>query len=198
MTELNGRYLRKLTEWAHALGVEFSAQVLYNLPLDVLANVPIVDAPECESLGFRNNIDLYRQYASPAILAGKRIISNELGAEASKAYSQTIPDLVWSMKRSIAGSVNNFILHIYPFSGNYYNTTWPGYTTFTYLFSGMHGPRQPGWEFFNDVSGWIARSQFAAQQGLPKVDLIFWLNQQAGMSQDDGYTWNDLEEAGKS
>jgi len=178
--------------------MRFSTQVLYNLPLDVLANVPFVDVPEGESLGFNDEIDLYRQYSTPSSLAGKAVISNELGAVQSKAYSQTIPDLLWSMKRSIAGSVNNFILHIYPFSGQYYDTTWPGYTTFTYLFSGMNGPRQPGWEFFSDVSGWMTRSHYMSQQGTAKLDLVFWLNQQAGLSLDDGYSGGDLEDAGKS
>jgi hypothetical protein len=178
--------------------MKFSSQVLYNLPLDVLANVPFVDVPEGESLGFSDEIDLYRQYSTPSSLAGKAVISNELGATQSKAYSQTMPDLLWSMKRSIAGSVNNFILHIYPFSGQYYNTTWPGYTTFTYLFSGMNGPRQPSWAFFSDISGWMARSHYVSQQGTAKLDIVFWLNQQAGLSLDDGYSDGDLEDAGKS
>lgn len=178
--------------------MKFSTQVLYNLPLDVLANVPFVDVPEGESLGFNDEIDMYRQYSTPALMAGKPVISNEMGAVQSKAYSQTIPDLLWSMKRSIAGSVNNFILHIYPFSGQYYNTTWPGYTTFTYLFSGMNGPRQPGWEFFGDFSRWITRSHYVSQQGTAKLDVVFWLNQEAGLSLDDGYSSGDLEDAGRS
>ena len=67
--------------------MKFSTQVLYNLPLDVLANVPFVDVPEGESLGFSDEIDLYRQYSTPSSLAGKAVISNELGATQSKAYS---------------------------------------------------------------------------------------------------------------
>lgn len=124
--------------------------------MDMLANVPAVNGPECESLGFNHVIDAYRQFAGPANLAGKRVISSELGAQRNEAYSQTLPELIWDVKRSIVGSVNNFVrivilpglqrltnqvYHAYPFSGSYPNTTWPGYTTFSYRFSNMHGPR---------------------------------------------------------
>jgi hypothetical protein len=77
--------------------------------MDMLSNVPAVNAPECESLGFNHVIDAYRQFAGPANLAGKRVISSELGAQRNEAYSQTLPELIWDVKRSIVGSVNNFV-----------------------------------------------------------------------------------------
>jgi hypothetical protein len=77
--------------------------------MDMLANVPAVNAPECESLGFNHVVDAYRQFAGPANLAGKRVISSELGAQRNEAYSQTLPELIWDVKRSIVGSVNNFV-----------------------------------------------------------------------------------------
>ncbi|KAK5738056.1 hypothetical protein LTR17_006299 [Elasticomyces elasticus] len=83
----------------------------------MLANVPHVNAPKCESLGFGHLIDGYRQYAGPANLAGKRIISSELGAVMGEAFSQTLPELIWDIKRSIVGSVNQFVLHETPTSG---------------------------------------------------------------------------------
>ena len=108
LTELNHIYLEKLTNWTKAsLRSQYSAQVVYNLPMDMLANVPAVNGPECESLGFGHLIDAYRQFAGPANLAGKRIISSELGANRGRSYSQTLPELIWDVKRSIAGSVNN-------------------------------------------------------------------------------------------
>lgn len=63
--------------------------------MDMLANVPYVNAPECESLGFDHVIDSYRQYAGPANLAGKRVISSEEGAVSGESYSQTLPELMW-------------------------------------------------------------------------------------------------------
>ena len=67
LTELNRLYLDWLTNWSQeALESQFSAQVVYNLPMDMLANIPSVNAPECESLGFGHIIDAYRQFAGPA------------------------------------------------------------------------------------------------------------------------------------
>jgi hypothetical protein len=77
--------------------------------MDMLANIPAVNGPECESLGFNHVIDAYRQFAGPANLAGKRVISSELGAQRNEAYSQTMPELIWDVKRSIVGSINNFV-----------------------------------------------------------------------------------------
>jgi len=180
-----------------SLQSQFSAQVSYNLPMDMLANVPHVNAPELESLGFNHLIDGYRQYAGPANLAGKRIVSSELGAQRNEVYSQTLPEMIWDIKRSVVGSVNNFILHGYPFSGTYPNTTWPGFTTFTYRFSNMHGPRQPAWEYYDDYMNWIARTQYVAQSGIPKVDLAFWLKRDQYYTVDNQYYPNDLQQAGK-
>ncbi|KAK5129265.1 hypothetical protein LTR08_003644 [Meristemomyces frigidus] len=199
LTELNAIYLGTLSNWSiDALSSQFSAQVVYNLPMDMLANVPHVNAPECESLGFNHLIDAYRQYSGPANLAGKRIVSSELGAQRNEVYSQTMPELIWDIKRSVVGSVNNFILHGYPFSFNYPNTTWPGFSTFTYRFSNMHGPRQPAWEYYDDYMHWIARVQYTAQSGIPKIDLAFWLKLDDYFSVDSQYEPLDLEQAGFS
>lgn len=67
LTELNKIYLQTLKNWSiSALESQFSAQVVYNLPMDMLANIPTVNAPETESLGFNHIIDAYRQFAGPA------------------------------------------------------------------------------------------------------------------------------------
>ncbi|KAK4555453.1 hypothetical protein LTR86_007205 [Recurvomyces mirabilis] len=199
LTDLNQIYLDAFTNWStSSLQCQYSAQVVYNLPMDMLANVPHVNAPECESLGFNHLIDGYRQYSGPTNLAGKRVISSELGAQRNEVYSQTLPELIWDIKRSIVGSVNQFVLHGYPFSGTYPNTTWPGFSTFTYRFSNMHGPRQPAWEYYDDFMNWIARTQYVAQSGIPKVDLAFWLKSDEYFSVTNQYWPNDLQQAGYS
>lgn len=142
--------------------------------MDMLSSVPYVSGPECETLAFVDNMDAYRQFSGPANLAGKRVISNEGGALMGVTYQQSIPDVLWTFKRAIAASINNFILHGYPFSGNYANTTWPGFTSFSYLFSDMHGPRQPAFAHYSDWLGWLSRVQFVTQTGIPKVDVAFW------------------------
>ncbi|KAJ5288758.1 secreted protein [Penicillium angulare] len=196
LTELNAEYLQALTKWSNDLGVQFSAQVAYNLPLDMLANVPHVNAPECETLGFSNNIDGYRQFAGPANLAGKRIISSEAGAIYGGAYQESISELIWGFKRSFAASVNNFIIHGFPNSGNYGNTTWPGFTTFTYAFSEMHGPRQPAFAFYSDFLNWVSRNQFILQTGIPKVDIAFWSKSTTYTTVSTSYEPTDLLDAG--
>lgn len=160
-------------------------------------NIPYVNAPETETLGFGHNIDGYRQYAGPANLAGKRVVSSESGANFGLVYQQTIPYLLWDLKRSLVGGINNFILHGWPFSGNYGNTTWPGFTTFAYAFSEMHGPRQPAFEFYPDWMNFVSRCQFIGQTGIPKVDLVFWHKQLSSSSGATVYYPDDLRSAGK-
>jgi hypothetical protein len=109
-----------------------------------------------------------------------------------------MPELIWDTKRSVAGGINQFVYHGYPFTGNYPNTTWPGYTTFTYRFSNMHGPRQPAWEHYKDFMDWTARVQWVAQSGVPKIDLAFWLKRDQYFSVPSVYESNDLAEAGYS
>ena len=165
--------------------------------MDMLANIPYVNGPECETLGFSNNIDSYKQFAGPAHLAGKRIISNEAGAEMAKVYQEPIPELLWTLKRALAGSVNQFVLHGYPNSGNYGNTTWPGFTTFAYVFSDMHGPRQPAFAFYQDFLDWLSRNQLVGQTGIPKVDLAFWSKSTSYTSVPTMYGPVDLQSAGE-
>lgn len=164
--------------------------------MDMLANVPYANAPECETLGFNHNIDGYKQYAGPANLAGKRIISSEAGAISGYVYQQTLPDLLWDIKRSIAGGVNQYILHGYPYSGNYGNTTWPSFTTFSYEFSEMHGRHQPAWDFYPDALNYISRSSYVAQTGIPKIDLAFYLKLLDYATVETQYYPTDLADVG--
>ncbi|KAL9108497.1 MAG: hypothetical protein Q9227_006712 [Pyrenula ochraceoflavens] len=182
---LYGLYLQVFNDWANDyLNLQFSAQPSYNLPMDMLQNVPNVNAPECESLGFNHLVDGYRQFTGPANLAGKRVISTECGANRGEVYQQTIPELLWDVKRSIAGS--------------YGNTTWPGFTTFNYQYSEMHGPRQPDWEFISDAMNFTARLSYIFQSGVPKIDLAFYKKTTIFNEIIRDYQPADLEEAGFS
>ncbi|KAE8392565.1 hypothetical protein BDV23DRAFT_181495 [Aspergillus alliaceus] len=113
LVEGYSQYLQRLTEWAMIdLNLQMSAQPAYNFPMDMEATVPLVNAPECESLGFSDSIDGYGQFSGPAILAGKRIVSNEIGAVSLmdiSPYLQTglneivivVPTIMWNYIRSI-------------------------------------------------------------------------------------------------
>ena len=172
----------------------------------MLANIPSVNAPESDTLGFSQDIDGFidgfRQFSGPANLAGKRVISSETGAYQGIAYAETIPNLLWDVKRAFAGGVNTHVFHGYPYSGYYPNTTWPGFAGFDFEYCEMHGPRQPAWDFYGEFLNYTARNQWVLQTGIPKVDVAFYLKavsyyfgasysptdlQAAGMSYTSGY-----------
>ncbi|RFU31735.1 hypothetical protein B7463_g4619, partial [Scytalidium lignicola] len=201
LTNQYRKYLTTLTSWAEQyLGLKFSAQISYNLPMDMLSNVPFVDVPECESLDFSDLIDGYRQYSGPANLAGRSVISSECGAVRGEAYTQTLPELLWHVKRSFAGGVNQFVFHGFPYSGNYGDTTWPVFTTFNYQYSTMHGPHQPAWDFYRDQIDFVARTNYILQSGTPKIDIAFWqkITTYPGHITQRTYQPTDLENAGYS
>ena len=92
--------------------------------------MPLIDAPEGESLGFSNNVDIYRQFVGPVHLYNKKVISTELGAVQTPPYSLTVNSLLSQVKQSLAAGFTMHVLHGFTYSGPYPNTTWPGYTTF--------------------------------------------------------------------
>ncbi|KAH1379329.1 hypothetical protein KXX49_006926, partial [Aspergillus fumigatus] len=102
-----------LHQWTHRIGIQYSHQPAYNLPLEMLGDIPLPDAPECESLGFGDNVDAYRQFSGPAHLSNRNVVSNEMGAVFKPAYMLTIPELLYSIKRAWSGGVNMVVLHGY-------------------------------------------------------------------------------------
>ena len=173
-------YLSTLVNWTHSLNVSFSSQVSYNLPMDMEASIPFVDIPECESLQFEDNVDGYRQFTATAGLAGQNVVSVEMGAVFGLAYAYTLPDLLFSVNRALAGGVNRFVLHGQSYTGNYTATTWPGYTAFGYLVSELYSDKQPSWDHgLGDVLNYIARMSWTQRQGVGKLDLAFFNRQSA-------------------
>lgn len=75
------------------------------------------DIPECEDLAFGSNVDAYRQFSAPAYMAGKEVVSAEVGAVLGRTYQMTIPHLLQLIHRLFAGGVNAVVLHGYPYSG---------------------------------------------------------------------------------
>ncbi|KAI0107934.1 hypothetical protein F4776DRAFT_414946 [Hypoxylon sp. NC0597] len=174
-------YLRNLTSWTQQfLGLEFSQQVGYNLPVDMLQLIPDVDAPETETLAFTNSIDGFRQFCGPANLAGKSVISIELGADISRTYIQTWSDILSEANRAFVAGINQMSIHGATYSYEYANTTWPGFTSFQYMFSGQHSRHQPAWDVgYKQANDYLSRVQFVLQSGIPKVDIVFWDKQTA-------------------
>lgn len=181
------------------LGIPLSVQPSYGLNQDMADSVPVVDVPECESLTFKDSIDGYRQFSGPAHLAGKNVISNEVGAQMTSAYMHSNKALLWSVNRGFSGGINQYVLHGQSFSGNYYETTWPGHTPFQYLFSELWSPKQPGWAHgMADVIGYIGRVQFILRQGVPRTDVAIY-NKQSATDTDFAaiYPFKDLQARGQ-
>lgn len=193
-------YTQHLTDWANGMNVQFSSQVSYNLPLDALASIPVVNAPECESLQFQDNVDGYRQFAGPAVLTGKRVISNEMGGVESKGYQHSITDLLWQISRAVSGGVNQVVLHGQTYTGDYLATTWPGNTPFWYLFADLFSEKLPFWDHgLSEALNYMGRVQYIQQKGQPKIDVVVYNKDSA----TDGY-WStvynetDLAKQGKN
>ncbi|KAI1843421.1 hypothetical protein JX265_013303 [Neoarthrinium moseri] len=167
-------YVQNYGEWASSKGLKLSTQPAYNMPIDMTEAVPHVQIPELESLGFKESINMYRQFTGAAHLAGRNVISTEVGAVLGGAYKQRLPELRGLLDGSLAAGVNTMVLHGYAYSGNYVGTTWPGYTPFQFEFSEMWNPRQPAWRHFDDLMTYSARNSMIMQRGIPKVDFAIY------------------------
>ena len=201
LTSLYQEYLIAMRDWTHDyLGLQFSAQVGYNLPVDMVSSIPYVDVPETETLSFRNDIDGFRQYSGAASLAGQKIVSIELGADYGETYSQLLTTLMTEASRAYAVGINQVVIHGASYSGYYPQTTYPGFTTFSYTFAGHHSRHQPAWNLgYEAMLNWLARAQFVLQSGVPKVDVVFWNKQTAQDPFPDSlYKETDLNEKGYS
>ena len=109
------------------------------------------------------------------------------------------------MKISNRNQVNQLVIHGSPYSGDYPNTTWPGYTAFIWEgYAGAHNVRQPAWGQYRAIMDHIARNHFALQAGVPKIDLAIYryrfdetprpIWQDLGLW-NEGYTWDYLSPA---
>ncbi|OJJ40082.1 hypothetical protein ASPWEDRAFT_191821 [Aspergillus wentii DTO 134E9] len=178
-------YLQTLTNWAeNELGLKI--------------------VPECESLAFEDKIDSYRQFSGSANVAGKPIISNEMGANYGKSFALPARELLGEINRAMAGGVNQIVLHGQTYTGNFYETTWPGYTAFFFLFSESYMNKQPAWE--NGYADWmtyVGRNQFILRHGQPRTDVAVYNKQsetdanlevlyQSSDMVDAGYTYTYL------
>lgn len=213
-------YLNANTLWAHSRGLNYSAQLAYNLPLDMvsllffpppaknikklsrtgwldsLLTIPksnatrLVDAPEGESLGFKDRPDNYLHLSGPAHIGGTAVVSSEAGAVASSGYSQSLTDLLGIVRRGFAGGISMNVLHGYPYTGPFASTSWPGFAVFSYIYTEMWSYRQPAWRHINETLSYIARTQMVMQAGTPQVDLAFYeyapvfRNQESSISAD--------------
>ena len=129
--------------------------------------------PEIETLGFQT-IDKARRFTGSVHLQGSNLVSSELGAVGTGAYTATIPSLLVNLNLGFASGVNVMVLHGYPYSGPYVDTNWPGFTALSFTYQEQWGERQPAWRHFKDTMDYTARSSLVTQTGVAKVDLAFY------------------------
>lgn len=122
----------------------------------------------------------HRQFSGAAKLARKNVLSNELGAVFGRAYSFGTPELLFAMNRAVSGGVNQFVIHKQSYSGNYPQTTWPGYTAFNYYVSDLYSAKRPNWDNgLQAALDYMARVQDVQQEGTLRTDIAFYNNQSA-------------------
>ncbi|KAI3611686.1 hypothetical protein WG66_007653 [Moniliophthora roreri] len=172
-TSLYLEYISAFNEWSHSVGMEFSHQPAYGFDLDVAASASIPNVPEIESLGVPS-IDEARQLSGGVHLGNHRLLSSEIGARVFRTVRLSMAELLEDCKRQFASGVNLAVLHGYPYSGAYPETTWPGIATFAYNFAEMHGPRNPASDHYKEYLGFLARNQYILQSGIAKVDVAVY------------------------
>ncbi|ETS86460.1 hypothetical protein PFICI_00288 [Pestalotiopsis fici W106-1] len=181
-------YLTALKSWINGdLGLELSVQPAYGLPMDMEDSISSVDAPETESLFFKDSIDSYRQFAGPAHLSGKNIISNELGAVAVRRTAITSPiccsPLTADLRRAstdMSCTASRTPEHIFR----------PGPVTrpsTIYSQSLIHPDSLPG-----------ITECYIQQSGTAKVDIAIYNKESATSKTRIGYNSSDLVDAGWS
>ncbi|KAL5041629.1 hypothetical protein BDW71DRAFT_217636 [Aspergillus fruticulosus] len=174
LSECYQEYLHSHVQWSKSHGIGFSAQTSYNLPLSFANEIPAVDGPEGESLTFGDRLDAYRSLSGPAQLAGKTDISSEVGAVSGPAFSQTILDLLLSIKKSYAGGLTMMVIHGMSYSGPYVGTSWPGYQPFAFRFTDTWSRVQPSWQHMKDTLDYLGRTQHILKAGKPRIDLAMY------------------------
>ena len=197
LTEGYQEYLTTFEEWSQSLGVAYSPEPGYNLPIDKVsqipskkryfrsgrgneilgiaqaASVPLVSRPELESLAFPT-VEHALQFMGAAHLTGRNLVTSEIGAFISGAYSVPVRTLVHTFQEAFAAGVNVMQPHGMPYSGEYFST-WPGFSTAGFVSSEVWNPRVPDWEYLNDAVAYANRNQYILQTGVPKRDVVLFL-----------------------
>ncbi|MGW0584655.1 glycosyl hydrolase, partial [Streptomyces sp. NPDC002920] len=169
----NRHHVRALRDWAHSLGMTLRAQP-YGLQTDAIASAAILDAPEGESLGFKN-LDDYRCLAGGRDMAGHRVLSCEAGAYNGSAYSTTWDRFLRTMGGAYAAGVNQTVVHGFSYAAAP-GAEWPGFAAFSPYngapgYGESWGPRQPTWRHVNDIADYLGRVHTVLQSGTARADV---------------------------
>ncbi|MEV5751541.1 glycosyl hydrolase [Actinoallomurus sp. NPDC052308] len=186
----NENHITALQDWAHSVGLEFRCQP-YGAQTDAIASAAILDVPEGESIGF-HNLDDWRSLAGGRDMAGRKVLSGEMGAYTGGAYNTTWKKFLLTAGGAYAAGLNRSVIHGFSYA-TAPGVKWPGYAAFT-PYSGSigyaesWGPRQPTWRHIKDISGYLSRVHQVLQTGTPRVDVAVF--RQTGYSKTGiGVSW---------
>lgn len=166
-------HIAPIQDWAAGLGMGYRSQG-YGLPFDLMEIASVSHGPEGESLGFGDGVrgdDRFRTVAGGAHAAGRPIISDEMGAVAGAGYRWTWNSMLNIINSNWAGGANLIIFHGFPYAKSN-SSKWPGYSPFGFGLAGQWGPRQPEWDYIDDLSSYLRRTQSILQGGKPNVDVV--------------------------
>lgn len=188
-------HLKPIEEFCRRHGFGLRYQTSYGKTLETAKTAMYVTVPETESLYGADLIDFYRLQSGAVHMTGKPIYSIETAPETegrgngdinSGNYQQGWHNLLWHTHRSLAGGVNQVVMHGYSYRGQYdgegsenghlKGLTWPGYEGMGSFdsFSNSWGERQPNWIHARKYTDYLARVQEALRQGEMKVDLAVY------------------------
>jgi len=89
------------------------------------------------------------------------------------------------------------VIHGFAYTGEYPETTWPGYTAFFYRYTEQWNDKQPAWRHLKDTMDYTARCQLILQTGVPRVDLALYLFEDPWTARDV-YVAENLKTYGKT
>lgn len=207
------RYLRTMTDWAHAKSMKSRIEVAYNyFALDMLRSAREVDIPENESFDpgwatpfdatlpaygsdrWRHAIDAYRMTGSGAHLAGRSRATVEFGDDFA-IYRKQPADYAQQLNESLAGGITMGLLT------GFYSTAsgWPLPHGIAML--GLGDAWSSGWPQWRDwgaLARHFARSTLVLESGEPRVDVTIYRDRGLATVHDSAplFASDSLESAG--
>jgi hypothetical protein len=207
------RYLRALSDWAHAHGLRSRVQVAYNyLALDMLRSARYVDIPENESFDpgwarpfdptvpaygserWRHVMDSYRLTGSGAHLAGVQRATLEFGDDFAIYRKQPV-DYAQQLNEALAGGVTMGLLTEFSSA----DTAWPTPQGGAAL--GLGDAWTAGWPQWRDwpaLSRYFSRSTQVLESGQARIDVAIYHDRGLSTAHDGGplFASDRLERAG--
>lgn len=163
------RYLRPITEWAHAHGTRFRAQV-YGFPPPTLSSNALVDLPEGEGADWRQFTST-RWATSAAHLYGRPVVSSETWTWLhSPAWAATPLDMKVEADCHFLQGVNQIVGHGWPYSPP--GATEPGWAFYAAAALNDHNPWYPA---MPAVTGYLQRVSAMLREGAPDADIAVYL-----------------------